>query len=96
MWLDPSGFSLRDMVGRKPDQTLFTMMNRPNVHTTLFTRRGMEFILLLMTMTIPKKCTKKEILFIYIYILGLFDYFFPSLQKENTGDTRDIRKVRQT
>ncbi len=33
---------------------------------------------------------------IYMHILGLFDYFFISLQKENPGDTRDIRKVRQT
>jgi len=87
-------------VGRKLDKTLFTMMNRSNVHRTLFTRRGMEFILLLMRLTIHKKCTKKEILYIYMYIymhiLGLFDYFFISLRKENPGDTRDIRKVRQT
>jgi hypothetical protein len=54
MWLGPSGFSLRDMAGGKPDQTLFTMMNRPNVHSTLFTKRGMEFILLLMRLTVPK------------------------------------------
>ncbi len=73
-------------------------MNRPNAHTILFTRRGIEFISLLMRLTIHKKCTKKKILYIYIYmhILGLFDYFFISLQKENPGDTRDIRKVRQT
>jgi len=32
----------------------------------------------------------------YMHILGLFDYFFISLQKENPGDTRDIHKVRQT
>ncbi len=31
-----------------------------------------------------------------MHILGLFDYFFISLQKENPGDTRDIHKVRQT
>lgn len=91
MWLGPSGFSLRDMVGRKPDKTLFTMMNRPNVHMTLFTRRGMEFILLLMRLTIrKKKCTKKKIL--YIYIRTFWDYLttFLLVCKRKTQEILEI------